>query len=71
MIDKGDIIRIKTREYVEFEGRPWHEHFVDATKLLVVVRSETNNGNMLATDSKGILYHVHANEVIEVRRKST
>lgn len=65
-IENGNIISVNRSVYIDYPGGPWHDHFVDKKVLLLVKREPTNNGNMLCIDSKRKLYHVNANEVLEV-----
>lgn len=66
MIMAGDIITINYDKYIDFPGNPWNGHFVTSHKNLIVTRSESNNGNMLAKDSKGHVYHVNRMQVIRL-----
>lgn len=63
---KGEIVRVPWSEYIEYSGGVWKDHFVDKTKLLLVIESASNNGNFLAKDSKGGLYHFNTMNVLSV-----
>lgn len=66
MIMVGDIITIPWDKYIPFDGGSWDDHFYMTHKNLIVTRSESSKGNMLAKDSKGRVYHVNRREVIRM-----
>ena len=49
----GDIVKVRTRIYVYYQGGDWKDHFTDGFKTYVVRDIPTNNGNFTARDDKG------------------
>jgi len=46
---KGDIIAVKESTYIDFPGRPWHEHFFERTVYYIVKDNmQRNNGTFAA-----------------------
>lgn len=64
MIETGTIITISWDKYIPYPGGSWDDHFYRSTKNLIVTRSENNNGNMLAKDKIGRVFHVNRREII-------
>ncbi len=65
-LDKGNIITVMVNEYIDYPGGNWSDHFAKIEKMLLVRRSPTNNGNLLAVSSSGQLYHVNTMDIIRV-----
>lgn len=55
-IRKGNIIAVKVKQYVDFPGGAWADHFVRKRQLFRVSDIPSNNGNFKATASDGKVY---------------
>ena len=56
-IHKHDIIKALTDIYIKYPGGIWKDHFVKKTVFYRVKTEPKNNGNFIAHDKNGILYH--------------
>lgn len=63
---EGNIITVMINEYIDYPGGSWADHFARIEKMLLVKRSPSNNGNLLAVSSSGDLYHVNTNDIVRV-----
>ena len=69
-IHNHDIIKVLTEIYIEYQGGRWCDHFIKKAVFLRVKTEPTNNGNFIAYDKKGHLYHYNTNNenILEIIR---
>lgn len=56
-IDKGDIITVIEKIYIDYPGGQYRDHFVDKKRYYVALEMESNNGNFKAKDKRGHIKH--------------
>lgn len=71
-IKEGSIVAVPCREYIEFPGGAWAEHFATIERLYLVRTFPRNNGDFIGEDSQRHIKHININEITRVvnRRRS-
>ena len=64
MIMRGDMIKVEYHKRAEFPTKKWEIQWYESHVWMVVTKSESNNGCMLAKDKRGHIYHVHRMHVL-------
>lgn len=66
-INIGSIVTVYEKEYIDFPGGSWAEHFYTRKKHYVVRTFPSNNGNFIGEDYKHQIRHINCMEVISVK----
>lgn len=64
MIMRGDMIKVECKKYASFPSEKWGSHWYDSHIWLIVTKSESNNGSILAKDKRGHILHVDRMQVL-------
>lgn len=67
MINKGDIVTIIEKVYIDYPGGSYGEHFVERKTHLRVKTQPTNSGKFNAVNCRGKVYHnIYESDVIAI-----
>lgn len=71
-IKAGSIVAAPCREYIDFPGGAWADHFATIERLYLVRTFPRNNGGFIGEDSQRHIKHININEITRVvnRRRS-